>query len=60
VEELNLVLEFSVFVDAHRRVRRLRCNKLEEGIDADTLNELTVSFKRLKLLVLPYLDAPKD
>ena len=60
MEELNLVLEFSIFVDANGRVGRLRCDKFEEGVDADSLYKLTMSFEGLKLLILAELDAPKD
>jgi len=60
VEELSLIFQFSVFVDSDRRVRRLRGNELEEGVDADALHELAMALKSLSLLILALLDAPED
>lgn len=58
VKKLSLVFEFSVFVDAYSRVRRLRGYEFEEGVDCDPLDELAVAFERLHLLVLALLNAP--
>ena len=60
VEKLDLVFEFSVLVNAHSRVRRLRGDKLEERVDRDTLDKLAVTFKSLQLLILALLDAPEN
>ena len=51
-KKLNLVLEFSVFVNTNGAVWALRCDELEERINSYALNVLPVSFKRLNLLKL--------
>jgi hypothetical protein len=59
MEKLNLIFEFSVLIDAHSRVRRLRSDVLERGVNADALYEFSVAFKRLQFIVLTLLDAPQ-
>lgn len=60
MEELNLIFELSVFVDSHRWVWWLRCNKLEEWVDSDTLHKFAMAFKSLHFLVLALLNVPED
>ena len=60
MEELDLVFEFPVLVDAHSWVWWLRCNELEEGVNADSLNKLSVTFERLELLIFTLLDTPEN
>ena len=60
MEELDLILELSVLVDANGRVGRLRSDELEEGIYANSLHELAMAFKCLDFRVFADLDAPKD
>ena len=60
LEELDLVLELSIFVDSHSRVGTLSANIFEGGIDCDSLHILSVPFKGLDLLELIVLDSPED
>ena len=60
MEELDLILELSVLVDANGRVGRLRSDELEEGIYANALHKLPMPFKCLYLRVFAELDAPED
>lgn len=51
-KKLNLVLEFSVFVDTNGAVWALGCDELKERVNSHALDVLPMSLKRLNLLKL--------
>lgn len=59
-EKLNLVFEFSIFVNANCAVRTLTRYVLEKRINRNALNIFLVAFKCLHLGEFVRLDAPDD
>lgn len=60
MEKLRLVFEFSIFVNSHCGVRRLRSYILEGGINANSLHKFAMTFKCLYLGKLVWGDTPQD
>ena len=58
MEELLLVLQFSVLVDPHSCVGGGGCYELQPGVYCDALNELFVAFKSLNLCEFIAFDGP--
>jgi hypothetical protein len=59
-EKLNLVFEFSIFVNADCAVRALTRYVLEKRINRNALHIFLVAFKCLHLCEFVRLDTPDD